>query len=850
IGLSLRNLKMSQPSSPMLKARRQSTALSKLYSRILWALSLSCMSIWFIWYMALGNTRLEDLPYDRLVEDPPNDGTPFTATNNNSVLPGAYPTSELKIFLSNVSHPAIRILGDQTSPISSSLSAILPVTSSSLPALALTLRSFLEHTIHLSEVIVLSSQSIQSDVRGIVRSLMTNEDDVRVEFSLRLWSTGTDQSTAMVHVARQVTTEWVLFLDEYGLESVDSPTKELLTFHNLPPFALPTGPLGISGNLSKIACIQSSNVPQHAAFLVPPFLMPSFMIPEMDFPSDSNYGVWSALGKHVVQAGLASYGGEIFTLDDSKVDWCSRYQPVNPTEMFVTSQAFEIPRLLDGQDTAIVTAGAFVLMFSLLQDLRYFLPVACKLQHAGQNVFTFVEESVSEEIPEGQNHALILDNCRLEYIVASSSVGDIISNPEWINHLPLVPDVVISTKHAEKTSVGLDFVQHRYKGLNIPIIRVPPTDLPFCDWMGSLTLQEWRNWHLPQIEISVITNDRPHSLTRLLSSLINARYFGDAPGLRINLEQNSDAETMQIVDGFQWNYGHVFLHHRVIHGGLLPAVVESWYPRSNDSYGLILEDDVEVSPLFYAWIKMSLLHHRYGRLEDRSSQLFGISLYQQKNLELRPEGRHLFNARNTFSAAGMPHPNSPYLSQIPCSWGAVYFPEHWREFHAYLSVRLSESAWTVDQPIVPGVRSNRWTRSWKKYFIELVYLRGYVMLYPNYADYVSLSTNHLEIGSHVKDVPTDAYLRKKRLFLLPLLQLPSGDASSPARTGLLDLPDGALPPWEMLPTLDLLGLLTIEDVLVQRGNLRRAELTGCINVTSAKHDVRDLLCLHDFYGDP
>jgi hypothetical protein len=38
--------------------------------------------------------------------------------------------------------------------------------------------------------------------------------------------------------------------------------------------------------------------------------------------------------------------------------------------------------------------------------------------------------------------------------------------------------------------------------------------------------------------------------------------------------------------------------------------VESWYPRSNDSYGLLLEDDVEVSPLFYAWIKLALLRYR------------------------------------------------------------------------------------------------------------------------------------------------------------------------------------------------------------------------------------------------
>jgi hypothetical protein len=79
---------------------------------------------------------------------------------------------------------------------------------------------------------------------------------------------------------------------------------------------------------------------------------------------------------------------------------------------------------------------------------------------------------------------------------------------------------------------------------------------------------------------------------------------------RINLEQTSDTETMRLVQKFRWDHGVTVVHHRVIHGGLLPAVVESWYPHSNDSYGLLLEDDVELSPMFYAWVKMTILRYR------------------------------------------------------------------------------------------------------------------------------------------------------------------------------------------------------------------------------------------------
>jgi hypothetical protein len=228
---------------------------------------------------------------------------------------------------------------------------------------------------------------------------------------------------------------------------------------------------------------------------------------------------------------------------------------------------------------------------------------------------------------------------------------------------------------------------------------------------------------------------------------------------------------------------------------------------------------------------------RYGDPRNRSPKLFGISLYQQKNIELRLDGRKPFDARELFFNSGVPHPSTPYLSQIPCSWGAVYFPEHWREFHDYLAVRLSEYSMKIGQDIVPDVRSNNWTKSWKKYFVELVYLRGYVMLYPNYQNFISLSTNHLEVGSHVKERSKE----KQDLFRLPLMKLP--DAHAPLSSGLLDLPGQTLPVWHWLPVLNLTGYLTTLESLARQGQLRRTDLTGCSKDPTHEYDVRDLMCI-------
>lgn len=272
----------------------------------------------------------------------------------------------------------------------------------------------------------------------------------------------------------------------------------------------------------------------------------------------------------------------------------------------------------------------------------------------------------------------------------------------------------------------------------------------------------------------------------------------------------------------------------------MPAIVESWFPASNHSYGVFLEDDIEVSPLFYAWAKFAILKYRYSprsEKEDNGERLFGVSLYQQKNIELRPEGRRPFDAHQLFTTFDLP-PTQPYLSQIPCSWGAVYFPEVWKEFHSYLALRLSETSLPISESVVPAIRSNNWPRSWKKYFIELVYLRGYVMLYPNYGNFESFATNHLEMGEHIHVSEVDR--KRKDQFEVPLMPLER------SRALLEGLPESELPEWSNLPVVDLWGSVTGEKEIWERGAKRIMELDSCSgNIRVGRRvsfDAGELMC--------
>ncbi|KAF8265054.1 hypothetical protein EI94DRAFT_1736912 [Lactarius quietus] len=97
-------------------------------------------------------------------------------------------------------------------------------------------------------------------------------------------------------------------------------------------------------------------------------------------------------------------------------------------------------------------------------------------------------------------------------------------------------------------------------------------------------------------------------------------------------------------------------------------------------------------------------------------------------------------------------------------------------------------------------------------------LRSYTMLYPNYTNLSSLSTNRLGFGAHVRRLPRAIFDRK----------LPDVNASEVVGTGLLDLLE--------------------EEVIVKRGEERRLEVFGCTDTMRCHCCVSDSrLCSVVFY---
>ncbi|KAG2743228.1 hypothetical protein P692DRAFT_201841865 [Suillus brevipes Sb2] len=711
-----------------------------------------------------------------------------------------------------------------TPPIENhSLTALLPILSHSFEGLEVLLSPFLVPSDTIREVILICPHKILSDARRVLKKILSYSDTVdHPNLSFLPYTSSSLYNSTLTSAVFRVRTEWVLVLDNHGLQGLSSGQKAYL----LSPLSisLPVGPNGFLRFPANSSRILATSDLKPAEYLIPPFVAPTHLF-SRTFSDLADSDTWLAFGVHVTKTHLEMIGGLVLPSDINNLSCCEQNSRLPSLDM---TQIEHNPTGIlsadnDGrtQKRPASASGRLVLAVPHLEDVHAFMPIVCKLQSVGHIVSVLLYQASSSDAMYCSS-----EDCTLQCSTLTHTAPTF---HNWLDSLDASPDVVFALDAQDFLSVTFTMVLLHEPYRKTTLIRLPRADIPHSDWIGSLTLRELRNWNVPEITISVITDHRPHSLQRLLTSLTHARYFGERVGLRINLEQTANVETLRVVQDFEWPRGDVFIHHRIIHGGLLPAVVESWYPNSNDSYGLLLEDDIEVSPLFFAWIKMTVLRYR---------------LYQQKMIELRPEGRRSFDARALFATDGILNPNTPYLSQIPCSWGAVYFPEHWREFHDYLSIRLSEYSMKIHENVVPDIRSNKWVKSWKKYFIELVYLRGYVMLYPNYANFTSLSINHLEIGSHVKDQPEKEYLRKKALFMLPLM--PLTNSTAPLFPGLLDLPEQRLPSLSSLPVLDLMGKLSSASDLLERGTERRTELTSCSATIFLTYDARELMCLQAF----
>ncbi len=255
------------------------------------------------------------------------------------------------------------------------------------------------------------------------------------------------------------------------------------------------------------------------------------------------------------------------------------------------------------------------------------------------------------------------------------------------------------------------------------------------------------------LQVHVLAYKRPESLARLLSSLKAAHYDGDKVDLHLHIdaaataadgEQVARVRKLANAEQVSWQFGVATVDEAQKHRGLRDMWLQSWVPRTLSERALILEDDIELSPQFYRWLKSA--HATYAG----SKSLAGISL---QRLAWAPSGRPLNRLPG----------HVPLLSQTVSTWALSPSAEHWQGFQRFMQGR-SDSASTVAKfsalNAEPGYALQAgWNRKdpkeamqlWSPAFAVYCSSKGLKTLYPSLQpDYHALAVHWRESGTHYR----------------------------------------------------------------------------------------------------
>ena len=169
--------------------------------------------------------------------------------------------------------------------------------------------------------------------------------------------------------------------------------------------------------------------------------------------------------------------------------------------------------------------------------------------------------------------------------------------------------------------------------------------------------------------VIVITFNRANSLYTLLKSLDLLELDGASASMEIWIDRSRHnnsvhRETLDIARSFNWTRGVKRVHVQRRHVGIYGQWIDTWrpMPRGNE-LGVILEDDMSVSPYIYHWIKAA--HQKYGPRKD-------VAGYT-----LQSEG--VGNFVNLDPIRG-PKSHTAYMFRMIGTWGYAPRPDTWITF--------------------------------------------------------------------------------------------------------------------------------------------------------------------------
>ncbi|KAI9074715.1 hypothetical protein K1719_043305 [Acacia pycnantha] len=277
--------------------------------------------------------------------------------------------------------------------------------------------------------------------------------------------------------------------------------------------------------------------------------------------------------------------------------------------------------------------------------------------------------------------------------------------------------------------------------------------------------------------VKVLAFNRLDSLSRCLRSLANADYLGDRVSLHVYIDHfahqnvsstatvdqklSESRRILEFVDGFDWKFGEKLLHYRTTNVGLQAQWLEAWWPSSDNEFVFIVEDDLEVSPLYYEFIK-SLIVNFYYNASNYSPSIYGASLQRPRFVP----GKHGKKLQ-------LDDKTRLFLYQLVGTWGQILFPKPWKEFRLWYDNNKAKDI----KPFLEGMVTTGWykkmgERIWTPWFIKFIQSHGYFNIYTNFLHERALSVSHRDAGvNYGKTAGPDSQLLDDRSLDFNILEM-------------------------------------------------------------------------------
>lgn len=391
-------------------------------------------------------------------------------------------------------------LGSAKTIPNSSMTALLPVTVKSTRTLELTITDLLEHQSIIQEVVLLCPESLLSTARSSIRHVITSYGQaLSTLLTLIPCSHAACGTNALIEISFYVSTDWTLFLDDSGLRRVNKAARSLL----LNPPAV-TFPFGLKGSAlptsesQKEVCLTQLACHRPAAFLVPPFVLPSITFSDVNALPDLTFDSWSALGLWVSEKRPDTIGGVVISSDLAADNCFESYLEAQDTSNKRRLSTLPIddyhshifsPGLSFSNVGNRKSQGHFGIFFPFLHDLAAFSQVACALVADGHRLDIFLyQESDSDP-------AFLSRSCVLHYHSSASATTAGLGPGvfSWVTRLSGPLDVVIALRAEDELTASLILAVQDSEHAASTVVRLPREDLIYSDWMGALSLIEWKS---------------------------------------------------------------------------------------------------------------------------------------------------------------------------------------------------------------------------------------------------------------------------------------------------------------------------------------------------------------------